>query len=123
MPRYAHVENGAIKWERSYPVPIHPAVRTTKNILEIFVTDLPFDPATQIRTGPVVTTQADRIHRVFTVRDKTAEEIDDEKEAAAVCQANTPANRVFVYAAEQAGLDITNPAVVAAIVPSWSPAW
>ena len=74
--------------------------------------DLPVCP---VRTGPVDTIQADRIDRVFTVRDKTARELDDEKEAAAVRQANTPANRALVlYAAEQAGKDITDPAVVTA---------
>lgn len=34
----------------------------------------------QVREGPVVTVEADRVTRVWTVRDKTAQEIDDEKE-------------------------------------------
>ena len=117
MPRYAYMnETGdAILREKSYPDPLDPAVMVRKSILEIFVTDPPFDPDTQIRTGPVETIQADRIDRVYTVRDKTAQEIDDEKEANAVARANTPTNRALVlYAAEQAGKDITNPTVVTA---------
>ena len=115
MPKYAHVEAGATVWERDYPDPLDPALMARKSILEIFITAPPFDPATQVRTGPVETIQTNRIDRIFTVRAKTAQEIDDEKEAAAVRQANTPANRALVlYAAEQAGKDITNPAVVTA---------
>ena len=115
MPKYAHVANGVIEWEKDYSDLIDPEVLARKSIVEIITIDPPFDPATQVRTGPVEKIQADRIDRVFTVRDKTAEEIDDEKEAEAVRQANTPANRTLVlYAAEQAGKDIANPAVVTA---------
>ena len=42
--------------------------------------------------------------------------IDDEKEAAAVRQANTPANRALVlFSAELAGQDITDPTIKAAV--------
>lgn len=48
---------------------IVPAVRTGFD---------PFDPATQIRTGPVL--QAEPAEVQYTVRDKTARELDDEKD-------------------------------------------
>jgi len=61
---------------------------------------------------------------VSTVRDKTAQELDDEKEPAAVCHTSTSVTCALVLEViEQAGKDIPNPTVVAAIKPSWSPAW
>lgn len=46
-------------------------------------TNPPVNPATEIKTGPVVTAFADKVTRVWTVRSKTAQELDDEKTAAA----------------------------------------
>ncbi|MGV8838984.1 MAG: hypothetical protein ACWA6X_01630, partial [Bauldia sp.] len=51
-------------------------------VLPVEVTDPPFDPATQVRTGPVLTIEATRVTRVWTVRDKTAEELAAALEAA-----------------------------------------
>jgi hypothetical protein len=47
-------------------------------------TDPPFDGAMQKRTGPVVTVAPDRVTRVWTVADKTAQELSDEQDAEAV---------------------------------------
>jgi len=47
-------------------------------------TDPPFDPATQKRSGPVVTVAPDRVTRVWTVTAKTAQELSDEQDAEAV---------------------------------------
>ncbi len=45
-------------------------------------TDPPFDPATEIREGPVLTIFADRVTEVFTVRAKTQAELDADQRAA-----------------------------------------
>lgn len=42
----------------------------------------PFDPAVQVRTGPDYAVGADEVVAAYTVRDKTAQEIDDEKTVA-----------------------------------------
>lgn len=47
--------------------------------LPIIITDPAFDPATQVRTGPVETILANSVTRVWTVRAKTAQQLDDEK--------------------------------------------
>ncbi len=49
-------------------------------------TDPPFDGATQKRTGPVVNVKADDVTRVWTVTDKTAQELDAEKDAQAASE-------------------------------------
>ena len=41
----------------------------------------PFDPAVQIRTGPDFTVGASKVVATYVVRDKTAQELDDEHEA------------------------------------------
>jgi hypothetical protein len=50
--------------------------------LPVIVTDPPFDSATQVRTGPVITVGASQVTKVWTVRAKTAQELDDDKTAA-----------------------------------------
>ena len=54
----------------------------------------PFDPAAQIRTGPTYEVTAAECRAVYTVRDKTAGELDGEKEQAAVGDLNPKALRV-----------------------------
>jgi hypothetical protein len=44
-------------------------------------TDPSHAPATQMKTGPVVTVEAARVTRVWTVRDKTAQELAEEATA------------------------------------------
>jgi hypothetical protein len=66
---------------------IDPTVQTKPGWrwLPVEETNPPFDPATQVQTGPVVTVEAARVTRVWTMRDKTAPElaagIDAEKES------------------------------------------
>lgn len=40
-----------------------------------------FDGATQVKEGPTVSVLSDKVTRVWTVRAKTAQELDDDKEA------------------------------------------
>lgn len=47
----------------------------------VVITDPAFDPVTQIRTGPVDTIFPTQVTRVWTVRSKTAQELDDDKTA------------------------------------------
>ena len=53
---------------------------------QVVVGDDPYDPLTQRRTGPVHTYSrgADHVTSTYTVTDKTAQEIADEKEASAI---------------------------------------
>jgi len=64
-----------------------------------------FDPATQIRTGPAgvdvgdaVPSGADGVTGTFTVRDKTAQELDDEKDAEAASALNNRALKAYIMA-------------------------
>lgn len=49
--------------------------------LPLVVTDSAFAPATQVRTGPVDTVGKDAVNRVWTVRAKSAGELDADKGA------------------------------------------
>jgi hypothetical protein len=49
--------------------------------LPLAVTDPAFDPATQVRSGPVDTVGKDSVSRVWTVRDMTSDELDAVKGA------------------------------------------
>lgn len=51
--------------------------------LPVVDTDPSYDAATQVKTGPVVTVGASNVTRVWTVRAKTAPELDAEKQAKA----------------------------------------
>jgi hypothetical protein len=44
--------------------------------LPVAVTDPAFDPATEVKAGPVLTVEADRVTRAWTIRRMTAEEAD-----------------------------------------------
>lgn len=44
-------------------------------------TNPPHDPVTQVKTGPVISVGASEVTRVWTVRDKTAQELDDDRTA------------------------------------------
>lgn len=48
----------------------------------LVVTDPAFDPATQVKTGPVLTTLADKVTKAWSVRTMTADELDAVKAAA-----------------------------------------
>ncbi|MGH7179169.1 MAG: hypothetical protein ACREJC_17460 [Tepidisphaeraceae bacterium] len=47
--------------------------------LPVIVTDPAFDSETQVREGSVVTVTASEVTKVFSVRDKTAKELDADK--------------------------------------------
>ena len=49
-------------------------------VLEMVEDNPPYDADTQIKTGPVETIEADRVKLVWTVRDKTQQELDAEVE-------------------------------------------
>jgi hypothetical protein len=49
--------------------------------LPVEVTNPSYDPTTQVKEGPTVTVLADKVTRVWTVRDKTADELDADKDA------------------------------------------
>ena len=72
-----------------YPGELRLGDKTPERLLELgwlpeeLVGFTPFDPKTQVRTGPVRTVQADKVVSTYTVRDKTAQEIEDEKTATA----------------------------------------
>jgi len=55
----------------------------------------PFSQKTQIRTGPVNTVLADKVVSTYTVRDKTAQEMADDKEAAAILNLVTVQNKTI----------------------------
>lgn len=48
--------------------------------LPVEITDPGFDPAIELKTGPVTTILIDKVTRVWTVRALTAEELDARKE-------------------------------------------
>lgn len=49
--------------------------------LPVTVIEPPFDSATQVRTGPVISVSKDAVTKTWAVRDKTAEELAAEAEA------------------------------------------
>ena len=55
----------------------------------------PFNSKTQIRTGPVNTVLADKVVSTYVVRDKTAQELADEKEATAASNLATVQNKTI----------------------------
>ncbi len=83
MAEYAIVDNGTIVDFRGFDTaPVALVGKPYRSFLPVEVTNPPYDPATQVKTGPVVTVLVDKVTRVWTVRDKTAAELDAEKDAA-----------------------------------------
>ena len=58
----------------------------TKGWLPVNEVNAAFDPAAQVRTGPTLEVLAGSVKATYTVRAKTAAEIDQEKEAEAVLE-------------------------------------
>ena len=81
MAEYALIEiaTNAIREFREFAETPPDVTRKGVKWLPVVVT---FPPATdtQVREGPITTVEAERVTRVWTVRDKTAAEIDAEKE-------------------------------------------
>jgi hypothetical protein len=82
MTEYAIIDDGVIVAFRDFEEEPVFAGKPYRKALPVEVADPPFDSATQVRTGPVVTIEATRVTRAWTVRDKTAEELAAEAEAA-----------------------------------------
>lgn len=77
---HAKVMNGQIVEEREFADTPPDTTRKGFQWLPYVDTNPPFDSATQVKTGPVVTIEATQVTRVWSVRAKTAQEIDDIKE-------------------------------------------
>ncbi len=76
---YAKVLGGAVVEYRDFSTPPPDMTRKGFAWLPIVITDPAFDSTTQVRTGPVTTVEALRVTRVWTVRAKTAQELDEDK--------------------------------------------
>ncbi len=76
--RVFRTRDGAIAWSK--------AALKRLGWLPVNEVNAAFDPALQIRTGPTLKVGADAVTATYTVRDKTAAEIDQEKEAEAVLE-------------------------------------
>lgn len=61
---------------------VDPGVKTKPGFkwLPVETTMPPFDTATQVREGPVYTVEPSRVTEVYSVRAKTAQELDADKE-------------------------------------------
>ena len=87
-----------------YPGELKLGDKTPERLLELgwlpeeVVGFVPLNPATQIRTGPVRSAMPDKVVSTYTVRDKTAQEIEDEKTATIKDNLNTPLNKTIMDA-------------------------
>ena len=104
MSKFCHVENGAIdfgprrlpKAWRNISGLDHMDAAGLKEIgwLPVRYVDPAFDPLTQVRTGPDYVVAADEVVGTYSVRDKTSQELDDEKET----EINSEMGRKFIKA-------------------------
>ncbi len=82
MTLYALINNGSIEGYRQFEaVPENPLGKPHLTWLPVVDTDPAItDAATQVKEGPVITIGATEVTRVWTVRAKTAPELDAEKQ-------------------------------------------
>lgn len=82
MAEYALIEiaTNAIREFREFAEAPPDVTRKGVKWLPVAVTD-PAPTATQVKEGPVITVEAKQVTRVWTVREKTSDEIDAGKEA------------------------------------------
>lgn len=82
MTEYALV--GPLDEIKEYRSDVDPSAGTKPGWrwLPVVVTDPSVNPATQIKEGPTVTVELEQVTRVFTVRAKTTQELDADKDAA-----------------------------------------
>lgn len=82
MALYALINNGVIEAYREFETqPNNPAGKPWLIFLPVVDTSPAIaDPATEIKEGPVVTIGATEVTRVWTVRAKTTQELDNEKQ-------------------------------------------
>lgn len=82
MPKYACVDQAnAILHQRDYPTKPPDLPHKGLRWLLVVVTEPAFDGTTQVKEGPVTTVNAADVSVVWTVRAKTAQEIDADKAA------------------------------------------
>jgi hypothetical protein len=74
--------DGDIRFRSGTP----PTLRPEKGMrwLPFIVTNPIYDATTQVKEGPILTVNADNVTRVWTVRSKTAQELDEDKDKIAI---------------------------------------
>lgn len=81
MAEYAIVDNDVIvEYRQLDQVPVLNG-KPYRRIVPVVITSPSFDSSTQVRTGPVVALEADRVTRTWNVRAKTAQELTADIEA------------------------------------------
>lgn len=79
---------------------------------QVKVGDDAYDPATEVKTGPVHSVEADQVTSTWTIRAKTQQEIDDEKDAIAQAIADDlllqAAVRAIAQVQQEKGAHIVN---------------
>jgi hypothetical protein len=81
MAEFAIIDNGVIVAFRDLDDVPSLEGKPYRVILPVETTNPPFSGATQFRTGPVITIEATRVTRVWSVTDKTAQQLLDEANA------------------------------------------
>ncbi len=83
MVEYAVVDNGVVVEYRFFDSPPSSLEgKPYRKFLIVEDTNPAFDAALQVKTGPVISVLVNKVTRVWTVRDKTAQEIDNDKDVA-----------------------------------------
>jgi hypothetical protein len=74
-----------IEGDKRFRSGVPPILKPEKGLrwLPITITNPDYNGAIQVKEGPVLTVNTDNVTRVWTVRSKTAQELDDEKDASA----------------------------------------
>jgi hypothetical protein len=100
MARYVLLQNSddsileEIEGDKRFRSGLPPVLNPAKAMrwLPITITNPNHDESTQVKTGPVVTVNADNVTRVWSVRSKTAQELDElkNKETVSVIRAIKP---------------------------------
>ncbi|KKN90077.1 hypothetical protein LCGC14_0231900 [marine sediment metagenome] len=111
MTDYCHIDDGAIDdGPRALPRAWRnvsglrrgtPEFLKDKGWLPVRYVDESFDPATQVRTGPVgcnvgdpVPPDADEVVGIYTVKDKTQLELDDDQQAVDIAKLSTSVDKI-----------------------------
>ena len=127
--QYCHIDNGSIDegpkrlptaW-RNISGLHHQDVAGLKALgwLPVRYVNETYTPATQVRTGPVYAVDADEVVGTYTVRSKTAQELDDEKDAIASQITGRSLLKAYIMAINdgsiEPGSNMTGPQLKAAI--------
>lgn len=78
MALYAIVDNGVIVEYKQLATAVFLPGKLYRKTLPVVVTDPPYNPTTQIKTGPVITVEETRVTQVWTVVDKSPAQIQAE---------------------------------------------